>query len=96
MELVKQGWLVRGNIKMADEADARELVASLGAVQTRCTTSLAHKLLLRKAKLLDAITNLDLARAGDRISYTTSLSIADARVLLAAAAKTLEDYFKSP
>jgi hypothetical protein len=96
MELVTQGWLVRGNIKMATEADAQELVASLSAVQTRCTTSIAHKLLLKKAKLLDAITNLHLARTGDRISYTTSLSIADTRVLLVAIAKMVEDYFKSP
>jgi hypothetical protein len=39
---------------------------------------------------------LSLARTGARVSYATSLAIADARTLLAAAAVALDQYFRRP
>jgi hypothetical protein len=93
MELVKQGWLVRGNIVFANEADATEFVQTVQDVQTRITDSRFLSGLLKKQHALNAITGLSLARAGARVSYATSVSIADARALLAAAAQTLDAYF---
>jgi hypothetical protein len=96
MELVKQGWLVRGNIVFATEADATEFEQTVKDVQTRITDSRILSGLLKKQHALNAITGLSLARAGARVSYATSISIADARALLAAAAQTLDAYFGSP
>jgi hypothetical protein len=96
MELVKQGWLVRGNIVFATEADATEFVQTVQDVQTRITDSRILSGLLKKQHALNAITGLSLARAGSRVSYATSISIADARALLAAAAQTLDAYFSAP
>jgi hypothetical protein len=96
MELVKQGWLVRGNIVFANEADAIEFTKTVQDVQTRITDSRILSGLLKKQHALNAITGLSLARAGVRVSYATSISIADARALLAAAAQTLEAYFANP
>jgi hypothetical protein len=96
MELVKQGWLVRGNIVFASEADATEFVQTVQEAQTRITDSRILSGLLKKQHALNAITGLSLARAGARVSYATSISIADARALLAAAAQTLDAYFASP
>jgi hypothetical protein len=96
MELVKQGWLVRGNIVFASEADATEFVQTVQDVKTRITDSRFLSGLLKKQHALNAITGLSLARAGARVSYATSISIADARALLAAAAQTLEAFFSNP
>jgi hypothetical protein len=93
MELVKQGWLVRGNISFATEADAKEFETSVGAVQERIGDSHALSMLLERQHALNLVVGLSLARTGARVSYATSLSIADARVLLAAAAVTLDQYF---
>ncbi len=95
MELVKTGWLVRGNIKMASEADATELEASIHALQQQVTSSTLLRLFLGRGKAFHAVANLQVARAGDRLSYSTSLSIADARGLLAFVAQTVAEYFKA-
>jgi len=96
MELVKQGWLVRGNIVFANEADATEFVSTVEAIKQRVTDSRILSSLLKKQHALNAVTGLSLARTGARVSYATSVSIADARAMLAAAAATLETYFAQP
>jgi hypothetical protein len=93
MELVKQGWLVRGNIVFTTDADAAELVKTLTDLQTRITDSHILSALLRKQHVLNIVTGLSLARTGARVSYATSISIADARAILAAAAQELAGYF---
>jgi hypothetical protein len=93
MELVKQGWLIHGNIVFEREADAQELETSLLAVQKQLTDSKLLASLLRKQHVLNLVSGLSLSRTGARVSYSTSLSIADARALLAAAAVQLDAYF---
>ncbi|HEX7703924.1 MAG TPA: hypothetical protein VF403_24450 [Kofleriaceae bacterium] len=93
MELVKQGWLVRGNIVFATEADAAELETTLNDLKTRITDSHLLSALLRKQHVLNIVSGLSLARTGARISYATSISISDARAILSAAAQTLGGYF---
>ena len=96
MELVAQGWLVRGNIVFANEADAAELIASVQATQQRITDSHLLSALLRRQHALNAIAGLTLQRTGARVSFGTSLSIADARAVFAAVALTLGEYFQGP
>ncbi len=93
VELVKQGWLVRGNIKFGNEADAIEFEKAVHGAKQRIEDSHLLSALLRKQHVLDIVRGLDVARAGDRISYATSISIADARVVLKAAAGMVTDYF---
>lgn len=90
MELVQQGWLVRGNISFASEADAAEFAASLATAQHRLVMidQLSH--VLANNHVLGQIQNLSLSRAGARISYATSISIADGRAVLAAARLLLQ------
>jgi hypothetical protein len=89
MELVPQGWLVRGNIVFDSEADAAELETSIGKLQQRLLGSALLSPLLAKQHVLALVKNLSVARAGARISYATSISIADARAVLAAASAML-------
>ena len=96
MELVKQGWLVRGNIVCGSEAEALEIVTTLTDLKTRITDSHLLSSILRKQHVLNLIDGLSLARAGARVSYATSISIADARAVLNAAAQQLGGYFAPP
>lgn len=96
MELVKQGWLVRGNIVFASEADAKEFVQTVDDVKTRITDSTILSGLLKKQHAYNALVGLSLARSGARVSYATSISIADARALLEVASQTLDAYFANP
>ena len=95
MELVPQGWLVRGNIVFASEADATEVAGALLDVQHRIVGSFVMSKLLERQHVLNLVKGLSIARTGARVSYATSISIADARALLAALAATLSDYFVS-
>ena len=92
MELVKQGWLVRGNMRFASDAEATELIASVQRIQQRIADSHAIQLVLGKP-IAHVIANLAFARTGPRVSYATSISIADARAILAATALQLDQYF---
>jgi hypothetical protein len=93
LELVKQGWLVRGNMRFASDADAAEFVAAAQQVQQRIAASTVHQLALGKPAAR-VIGNLSFAQTGPRVSYTTSISIADFRAIIAVAAQQLESYFK--
>jgi hypothetical protein len=93
MELVPQGWLVRGNIVFASEADATEVERTLLEVQHKVVGSYVISALLKRQHMLNLVKGLSIQRSGARISYATSVSIADARALLAAMAATLADYF---
>lgn len=95
MELVKQGWLVRGNMSFAKEADAIELIAAAQAVQQRVADSRAIQMVVGKP-VARVIANLSFARTGARVSYATSISIADARQILAATAQQLDQYYGPP
>jgi hypothetical protein len=96
MELAPQGWLVRGNIVFASEADATEVVTALSGVQQRIVGSFVLSTLLKRQHLLNVVSGLQLARTGARVSYATSLSIADARAVLGVMAVTLGQYFGPP
>jgi hypothetical protein len=91
-ELVPQGWLVRGNLRFATDADAGEFVASVQHIQHSVADSRTIQLLLGKP-IARVIAALAFARNGPRVSYATSISIADARAILAVVAQQIDDYF---
>jgi hypothetical protein len=95
MELVKQGWLVRGNMRFGSEKDAIELIAAAEKIKQLVADSRAIQAALGKP-LARVITNLSFARTGGRVSYTTSISIADARTIMNATAQQLDGYFGPP
>jgi hypothetical protein len=94
MELVQQGWLVRGNIRFASDADAAEFVTAATTAQQRIDGSRILQLAIGKPAHR-VIQNLSFSRTGPRVSYSTSISIADARVLMTIAAAQLDTYYKT-
>ena len=95
MELVKQGWLVRGNMSFTSDKAATEFIAAAEMARQRIADSRALQLAVGKP-VARVIANLRFARTGPRVSYTTSISIADARMILAVAAQQLDTYFLNP
>lgn len=93
MELVKQGWVVRGNVKLATEAEAEELTTSVETVLQRVKDSTLLKAMLRRGNALNAVLGLSVKRTGNRVAFATSISIKDAQIFLQLAALSLEDYF---
>jgi len=95
MELVKQGWLIRGNMRFGSEKEAVEFIGIADGVKQRVADSRAIQMVLGK-QLVRVVANLSFARTGGRVSYATSVSIADARSILAALAQQLDSYFQVP
>jgi hypothetical protein len=91
-EVVTQGWLVRGNIRFATDAAAGEFVAAAESARQRIADSRLLQSLVGKPAAR-VITNLSFARSGPRVSYATSISIADMRAIMAVAAQQLDAYF---
>jgi hypothetical protein len=94
MELVKQGWVVRGNVKFATEAEAIEFTASVETVLQRIADSSLFQSMLKRGNALNAVQGLSVKRTGTRVAYATSLSIKDADAFLVLAASSLDQYFR--
>jgi hypothetical protein len=93
LEVDAHGFVVRGNLRFATEADAAETVASLTKIHDSVMDSRLLREVLSRARALNLIKGLSVVRTGKRVSYATSLSIADARALMAVAAQMVGDYY---
>jgi hypothetical protein len=89
----KRGFLVRGNLRFTSGEAAAEFVASATAVRTKVLDLRVYSALLKKARVYNAVKGLSLAQTGSRVSYATSISIADARALMAYAALVVADWY---
>ena len=99
MELVKQGklqgWYVQGNLRFGSAKDATEFVMVAESAKQRVEDSRALQMVMGKP-LARVIKNLSFKRTGGAVSYSTSISIADARAILDATAQQLDSYYGSP
>ncbi len=96
MELTKTGWLLRGNMKFATEAEATEFADAVTAVQARIAGNRILQRVLKNSHVQNAINGLSVNRTAERVSYATSISIADAEGGLAYAAMAVESYYGKP
>jgi len=94
-QLDTQGFVIRGNLEMRSVEDAEELVKGLEATRTEALDSTLMASLLKKMKALNLVSGLTLVRTDARVSYSTSISIADARKLFPAGADFVVEYFES-
>jgi hypothetical protein len=91
-EVVTGGWLARGNIRFTSDAAAREFVVAAEAARQRITDSRLLQAAVGKPAAR-VIANLSFAQSGPRVSYATSISIADMRAIMAVAAQQVDAYF---
>jgi len=99
MELVKQGklggWYVRGNLRFLGAKDAAEFITVAETARQRVEDSRALQMVMGKP-LARVIKNLSFKQTGGAVSYTTSISIADARAILDMTAQQLDSYYGAP
>jgi hypothetical protein len=93
LEIDPQGFQVKGHLKFASEDDAVTFVERTEAAREAALESAAHALVLKRAKVWNAVKGLSLVRTDRRVSYSTSLSVADARVMTAAGILLVAEYF---
>jgi hypothetical protein len=93
LEALDNGFIVRGNLRFATDAEAQEFVDAATSVRQRVLDSTMHRKIAERSKLLNAIDGLSFDRRGSGVSYATSLSVADALGLLEVAGQTLDKYF---
>lgn len=91
-EVVKQGWIVQGNLRFTTPADAAEFVKTALSVKQRIADSTALQLAVGKP-VARIVANLSFATGGERVSYSTSVSISDMQALMAVAAQLLDVRF---
>lgn len=96
MELVKQGFVVRGNVKLASDAEAEELVLAVETARKAIGDSTFLQSVLRRANAYNAVMGLSVKRTGSRVAYATSISIKDAEILMALAGAAVQEYFGKP
>jgi hypothetical protein len=82
-------------MRFGSEKEAVEFIAVADGVKERVADSRAIQMVLGK-QLVRVVANLSFARSGGRVSYATSVSIADARAILIALAQQLDGYFGVP
>jgi hypothetical protein len=92
LELVKQGWLARGNIKFATDADAAAFLKTITNLRQTILDNRFLQIGIGKAAV-NFLKNFQFARGASRISFASSLSIHDARDLMALVGQQLDGYF---
>ena len=93
LEVVKtgpaQGFVVRGNLRFLNAADAKEFVATAESARAHVLDSFMVKKLLSKSKTLNAVQGLTLIANGEFVTYATSMSVGDGQGMLAVLAQVL-------
>lgn len=94
MELVDGGFVVRGNLTFATDADAAAFVSTLLMARDRALKDTKVLLAVSVAGGLNAARGLSLRQFGARVSYATSISGADATTMFRLVERSVMDYFK--
>lgn len=93
LEVHEKGFVVRGNFVFSDEKRAEMFRVGMLEVRDKYTSTALGKLMLNRAKAYNAVAGLSLRRTAHRVAYATSISIADARLMMDALAIRVGEYF---
>ncbi len=86
VEMAKQGFYVRGTLTFSTAARAQAFQQSLEAARTRLFDSTWGQLLLKNFHAYHGLKGLTLRRRDTRVTYATSISIADGKAMMVLAA----------
>jgi hypothetical protein len=95
LELVTDGFLVRGNVRFPDESAAATAADLILRLRLQILDDRVTAFALGQAGALNAIRNLTIERTGRRLSFATSISVSDARNFLTVVATMVDGYFAS-
>jgi hypothetical protein len=86
IEMAKQGFYVRGTLTFSTVERAQAFQRTLEAARSRLLDSTWGQLLLRNFHAYHALKGLTMRRRDARVTYATSISIADGKAMMALAA----------
>ena len=86
IELAKQGFYVRGTLTFSTVERAQAFQRTLDAARSRLLDATWGQLLLRNFHAYHALKGLTMRRRDARVTYATSISIADGKAMMALAA----------
>ena len=89
LDIDPKGFLVRGSLTFASAEQAKVFLDAAARFQSTFADSRLGQALLRKFYVYNVVAGLTLAQTEARLSYATSISVADARVILAHGAEFL-------
>jgi hypothetical protein len=84
--MAKQGFYVRGTLTFSTPARAQAFQQSLEAARTRLFDSTWGQLVLKNFHAYHALKGLTMRRRDARVTYATSISIADGKAMFVLAA----------
>ncbi len=93
LEIDLSGFQVAGNVRFADAAAATTAAEVIERVRVELLADRWTKIALGRAGALNALTGLSIQQTGRRLAFATSISTADARVLLQLVANLVSNYF---
>jgi hypothetical protein len=94
LEVVPKGFLVRGNLRYADESAAATAHDAIARLRVEMLDQYGSVPLLGGMPLLTVLRGLDLQRTGRRLAFASSASIADARGLIELAGSLVKSHFE--
>jgi hypothetical protein len=86
VEMAKQGFYVRGTLTFSTAARAQEFQQTLETARTRLFDSTWGQLLLKNFHAYHALRGLTMRRRDARVTYATSISVADGKAMFVLAA----------
>ncbi len=86
VEMAKQGFYVRGTLTFSTNARAQAFQQALEAARTRLFDSTWGQLLLKNFHAYHALKGLTMRRRDTRVTYATSISVADGKAMFVLAA----------
>jgi len=95
LEIAANGFLVNGSVRFSDEAAAISAAATIAQLRTELLGDTLTRIGLGRAGVLNALKGLSIVRTGRRLSFATSISTGDGRVLLMLVANLVTNYFAS-
>ena len=95
LNITSLGFRVQGTMMFSTEERAAEFEAMVNDGKSRMVDTVVGKRLLRQFHALNAAKGLTLTRRGQKMSYVTSFSIADAKAMLVRAAELSERFYLS-
>ncbi|MBK9035886.1 MAG: hypothetical protein IPL61_32325 [Myxococcales bacterium] len=93
LELDARGFLVRGNVRFADDGAAATAADLIERLRVEILGDRWTALALGQAGALNAIKGLSIQRTGRRLAFATSISVSDARAFLTLVATMVDTYF---
>lgn len=94
LEIVDQGFLLRGNLRYPDDSAAATAQDAIERLRLDLMNDRASRFVLERVGAVNPLRNLTLKRTGRRVAFSSSASVAEARAILGVVATFVTAHFE--